>query len=118
MSYEEALQETYRQVMPAGYSEHETGLALDILVSGNSNMDNTQEVFPGNQWLRAHCAEYGFILRYPKEKEEITGIDYEPWHFRYVGKEAARYLTKYDLTLEEFLKIFERSENHSGFQKS
>ncbi|MCI8326724.1 MAG: M15 family metallopeptidase [Lachnospiraceae bacterium] len=118
MSYEEALQETYRQVMPAGYSEHETGLALDILVSGNSNMDLTQEVFPGNQWLRTHCAEYGFVLRYPKEKEEITGIDYEPWHFRYVGKEAAEYLTKYNLTLEEFWKIYEKSENHSGFPKS
>lgn len=115
MSYEEALEETYRQVMPAGYSEHETGLALDILVSGNSNLDVTQEVCPGNQWLRTHCMEYGFILRYPKGKEACTGIDYEPWHFRYVGKEAAGYLSENNLTLEEFLEMQKEAENTSDF---
>lgn len=114
ISYEEALAETYRQVMPAGYSEHETGLALDILASGNSNLDITQEVCPENQWLRAHCMEYGFILRYPKGKEECTGIDYEPWHFRYVGKEAAVYLTENNLTLEEFWDLA-GLENASDF---
>lgn len=114
ISYEEALAETYRQVMPAGYSEHETGLALDILASGNSNLDITQEVCPENQWLRAHCMEYGFILRYPKGKEECTGIDYEPWHFRYVGKEAAEYLTENNLTLEEFWDLA-GLENASDF---
>lgn len=104
-SYISALEETHRQVMPAGYSEHETGLALDFLSSENSNLDVTQEICPGNQWLRAHCMEYGFILRYPKGKEEITGIDYEPWHLRYVGREAARYLAKNHLTLEEFWEM-------------
>lgn len=104
-SYEIALEETYRQVMPAGYSEHETGLALDFLSVENSNLDVTQEVCPGNQWLRAHCMEYGFILRYPKGKETVTGIDYEPWHFRYVGREAARYLSENDFTLEEFWEM-------------
>lgn len=115
ISYEEALAETYRQVMPAGYSEHETGLALDILASGNSNLDITQEVCPGNQWLRAHCMEYGFILRYPKGKEECTGIDYEPWHFRYVGREAAAYLSENNLTLEEFWEIQQNPESVSDF---
>ncbi len=101
-SYQEALEQTYRQVMPAGYSEHETGLALDLLASGNSRLDITQETSPANRWLQEHCFEYGFILRYPRGKEEITGIDYEPWHFRYVGRKAARYLRERKLTLEEF----------------
>lgn len=102
LSYEDALAKTYEETMPAGYSEHQTGLALDILSSENMKMDITQENTPGNQWLQKHCYEYGFILRYPKEKEEVTEISYEPWHFRYVGKEAARYLKKKQLTLEEF----------------
>lgn len=102
LSYEDALAKTYEETMPAGYSEHQTGLALDILASENMKMDISQENTPGNQWLQEHCHEYGFILRYPKEKEEITKISYEPWHFRYVGKKAAKYMRKKQLTLEEF----------------
>jgi D-alanyl-D-alanine carboxypeptidase len=101
-SYEDALTETYRETMPAGHSEHETGLALDILCSGNTNMDITQADEPGNRWLLAHCSEYGFILRYPSDKEDVTGISYEPWHFRYVGKEAAQYIMGNGITLEEY----------------
>lgn len=88
--------------MPAGYSEHQTGLALDILSSSNLNMDASQENTKENQWMKEHCYEYGFILRYPKDKENITQISYEPWHFRYVGKEAAKYMKENQLTLEEF----------------
>lgn len=98
----DALEETLRETMPAGHSEHETGLALDILCSENTNMDESQAGEPANQWLVSHCSEYGFILRYPKDKESVTGIAWEPWHFRYVGREAARYMTEYGLTLEEF----------------
>ncbi len=101
MSYREALVETYKQTMPAGCSEHETGLALDLLCSENLNMDVTQAEEPGNRWLAEHAHKYGFILRYPKEKEEITDISYEPWHFRYVGKEAATFLYEQGWTLEE-----------------
>lgn len=101
-TYETALQKTYEYTMPAGQSEHETGLALDVLCSTNMMMDESQAYEPGNQWLAAHCHEYGFILRYPVDKEEITGIRYEPWHFRYVGKEAAAYLSEKGWTLEEF----------------
>jgi D-alanyl-D-alanine carboxypeptidase len=101
-TYEDALTETYRETMPAGHSEHETGLALDILCSGNSNMDTTQADEPGNLWLLTHCSEYGFILRYPADKEDVTGISYEPWHFRYVGKEAAQYIMDNGITLEDF----------------
>jgi D-alanyl-D-alanine carboxypeptidase len=101
-SYEDALTETYRETMPAGHSEHETGLALDILCSGSTNMDTTQADEPGNLWLLTHCSEYGFILRYPADKEDVTGISYEPWHFRYVGKEAAKYIMENGITLEDF----------------
>lgn len=106
-SYEEALRKTYEYTMPAGQSEHETGLALDILCSTNTEMDESQEREPGNLWLQEHCQEYGFILRYPKNKEEITKIEYEPWHFRYVGKEAAKLLTENNLTLEEYYEMLE-----------
>jgi D-alanyl-D-alanine carboxypeptidase len=104
-SYEDALEETLRETMPAGYSEHETGLALDILCSGNTAMDVSQADEPGNRWLMQHCQEYGFILRYPEDKVSVTEIDYEPWHFRYVGKEAAQYITEHGLTLEEFVEM-------------
>lgn len=104
-SYEAALQKTYEYTMPPGQSEHETGLALDILCSTNTIMDESQKSEPGNKWLVQHCHEYGFILRYPENKEGITGISYEPWHFRYVGKEAAAYLTQMGWTLEEFYQV-------------
>ncbi len=102
LSHEEAQKDTYRETMPAGHSEHETGLALDILCAENNHMNTSQEKEAGNIWLRNNCHRYGFILRYPKGKESITGIHYEPWHFRYVGKEAAAYMKKHNLTLEEF----------------
>lgn len=105
MNEEEALAKTLETVMPAGYSEHETGFALDILDSENPVLDNTQDRYAGNQWLREHCWEYGFVLRYPKDKEVVTGIAYEPWHFRYVGKDAAAFMKEQGLTLEEFWEI-------------
>lgn len=104
-SYEAALERTYEYTMPAGASEHETGLALDILCSSNTIMDESQAYEPGNRWLAQHCHEYGFILRYPEDKADITGISYEPWHFRYVGKEAAAYLKERGWTLEEFHEV-------------
>jgi hypothetical protein len=67
--------------------------------------DNLTADEAGNQWLIRHCAEYGFILRYPEDKVSVTEIEYEPWHFRYVGKEAAQYITENNLTLEEFWDI-------------
>ena len=101
-SREDALEETLKETMPPGHSEHETGLALDILSAGNTSMNVSQAKDEANQWLVAHCSEYGFILRYPKDKVSVTGIAWEPWHFRYVGKEAARYMTEHGMTLEEF----------------
>ena len=65
-----------------------------------------QEDTPVQQWLMAHCADYGFIVRYPKDKEDVTGIMYEPWHFRYVGKDAAEYIMEHGLCLEEFVALY------------
>lgn len=104
MTEEEAYAQATRTVMPAGYSEHETGLAVDIVALSNQLLDDSQENTPETQWLHDNCDKYGFILRYPKEKTEITGIDYESWHYRYVGKEAAAYMKKHDLTFEEYLE--------------
>lgn len=105
MDYEEAEQEVYKETQPAGHSEHETGLALDILCSSNPDMTISQELEAGNQWLRENSWKYGFILRYPKDKEELTQIGYEPWHFRYVGKAAAKFIYRHNLCLEEFYQI-------------
>ena len=87
-----------------GTSEHQTGLAVDLVDAGNQNLDETQEQTPVQQWLIAHSWEYGFVLRYPNDKSEVTGIIYEPWHYRYVGKDAARDMHEGGLCLEEYLQ--------------
>ncbi len=87
-----------------GYSEHNCGLAVDLGGSGNFLLDASFENTPAYKWLIEHCAEYGFILRFPKNKEAITGVIYEAWHFRYVGKEAATEIMQNGLCLEEYLE--------------
>ena len=82
-----------------GYSEHQTGLAIDFSYSGLSD-EETNRMW---NWLADNAYKYGFILRYPKDKENITGFPYEPWHFRYVGKVPAKAIFEQDLTLEEYL---------------
>jgi D-alanyl-D-alanine carboxypeptidase len=83
-----------------GYSEHETGLVVDFSFSGLSESDKTKMW----DWLRDNAHKYGFILRYPEGKENITGIDYEPWHYRYVGKDAAETIYEKGYVLEEYLE--------------
>ena len=90
-------------VAPPGASEHQTGLAVDIVDADYLELDEGQEETATQQWLMIHCAEYGFILRYPTDKSATTGIGYEPWHYRYVGKEAASAITQSGLCLEEWL---------------
>lgn len=107
---ESALIEAAKSVAVPGTSEHQLGLAMDILDLDNSNLDNSQEWTPTQRWLIQHCWEYGFILRYPNGTSEITGIIYEPWHYRYVGKTVAKEITEKGITLEEYL---ERG-NHYG----
>lgn len=86
-----------------GHSEHQTGLAVDVEGS-NKSYDNFEESKEFN-WMKNNAHKYGFILRYPKGKEHITGFKYEPWHYRYVGINVATYLYQNNLTLEEYLNI-------------
>lgn len=89
-----------------GTSEHQTGLACDIAYTYNTALTYDLENTALYKWMIEHCDEYGFILRYPNGKSDETGIIYEPWHFRYVGVEAASYIMENDLTLEEFLELY------------
>lgn len=91
------------EVAHPGTSEHHTGLAVDIVDASNYNLDETQENTPAQQWLLQNCWDYGFILRYPKNKSDITGIIYEPWHYRYVGREISQAMRDSGLCLEEYL---------------
>ncbi len=105
-SREEAYAEVLAYTMPGGCSEHETGLALDIVSTSNQKLDESQESTAETRWLHEHCWEYGFVLRYPEEKSTLTGIAYEAWHYRYVGRAAAKFLTENHLTLEEYWEQF------------
>ena len=80
------------------------GLALDIVTPDYQSLDDGFADTAAAKWLKDNSYKYGFILRYPKGKEDITGVIFEPWHFRYVGVEAATDITKNNLTLEEYLK--------------
>ena len=96
-SEDEAKQLAEQYVAKPGTSEHELGLAVDINAAVGTD---SKDVY---SWLAEHAPEFGFILRYPEGKSEITGIAYEPWHFRYVGEQAAAEITAAGLTLEEYL---------------
>lgn len=91
-------------VAQPGHSEHQTGLAIDVLSDEYSNLDEGFENTESFKWLSENISNYGFIIRYPKGKEDITGYSYEPWHLRYVGKNAAKEINDNQLTLEEYLK--------------
>lgn len=103
LSEDEALVEAAKVVAVPGTSEHQLGLALDIVDINHQTLDKSQEDTDVQQWLMAHSWEYGFILRYPNDKSDITGIIYEPWHYRYVGRDAAREIYEQGLCLEEYL---------------
>ena len=92
------------KVLPGKFSEHTTGLAVDILSVSYSQADDGFADTAEGKWLLEHAHEFGFILRYPKEKEHITGVIYEPWHYRYVGKEAAKEIWEQGICLEEYLQ--------------
>lgn len=102
MSYMEAYQRTSRVITIPDNSEHQIGLALDILCDSYKEMNAGFADTEAGKWLAANSYKYGFILRYPEGKEYYTGIDYEPWHFRYVGVDAATVITEKGITLEEF----------------
>ncbi|MBR0162045.1 MAG: M15 family metallopeptidase [Oscillospiraceae bacterium] len=101
--YEEALVRAAAEVALPGTSEHQLGLAADIIDEIYPYLNNFQETMPTQIWLSEHSPEYGFILRYPNGTSEITGIIYEPWHYRYVGEKFAREITARGITLEEYV---------------
>ena len=101
--YETAVELASQVVAVPGTSEHQLGLAVDIVDNYNWNLDESQEDTETQQWLMEHCWEYGFILRYPNGTTDVTGIIYEPWHYRYVGVEIALELRDLGITLEEYL---------------
>ena len=102
LSYIEAYQLSSQAVTIPNASEHQIGLSLDILTDNYFNLNEGFAYTAAGRWLAANSYRYGFILRYPKGKEDITCIEYEPWHFRYVGVEAATVIMKNGITLEEF----------------
>ncbi len=108
-SEQEAAVEAGRWVAPPGTSEHNTGLAVDI-ISGDyytklPDLSPKFADFPEAKWMAENAHRFGFILRYPKDKETVTGIGFEPWHFRYVGEEAAAAIYQAGITLEEYLDV-------------
>lgn len=102
-SEEEAYRITATIRTPHGCSEHSSGLAADIVAVNYQTLDDGFAATPEGKWLAEHAVEYGFILRYPADKQDVTGIIYEPWHFRYVGVENARKIVDSGLCLEEYL---------------
>ncbi|MCI8653875.1 MAG: M15 family metallopeptidase [Angelakisella sp.] len=109
MGYDEATAkiEAAKWVAPPGTSEHHSGLAMDIVSAGYytkySDLVEAFENDPEAIWLKENCARFGFILRFPKDKTEVTGINFEPWHFRYVGEEHAKEIMEQGICLEEYL---------------
>ena len=103
-SREEAEKEAGKVVAVPGTSEHQLGLAADIVDATHQLLDESQEDTEVQKWLMENSWKYGFILRYPSDKSNITGIIYEPWHYRYVGKEAAQEIYEQEICLEEYLE--------------
>lgn len=102
-SRKEAEKRAGEWVAKPGTSEHQTGLAVDLTSKENQNLDDSQLNSKCQQWYMANCWKYGFILRYPSDKKDITKINSEPWHYRYVGKKAAKEIFEKGVCLEEYL---------------
>lgn len=101
----EAYKKAGTSVAIPGTSEHELGLAVDLVDESYQMLDEEQENTGAQQWLLKHSWEYGWVLRYPTDKSDITGIIYEPWHYRYVGKTAAKEMHEADMCLEEYISV-------------
>ena len=113
MSEEEAYAKTATETAIPGTSEHQTGLAADIVTPTYQMLDAGFADTPAGQWLSEHAAEYGFVLRYPQDKQAVTGIIYESWHYRFVGKTHAKLMKESGLCLEEYLQQ-ELPEGYTG----
>ena len=104
LSKDEAQQLTNKYINKPGESEHNLGLAVDF-----NNVDNDFKNTKAYTWLKTKAKNYGFIMRYPEEKKEITGIEYEPWHWRYVGKEHSYKMEELNMCLEEYIEYLEKN---------
>lgn len=109
LNYVDALAKAESSVARAGYSEHNTGLAIDL----NGVLENFGGT-PASDWLQEHSADYGFVLRYPADKQSITKIKYEPWHYRYVGVESAKEMNRLGMCLEEYVDYLKQNQNKSN----
>ena len=103
LGYYDAYVEAAKVVAVPGTSEHALGLAVDIVSAGYTNLDEGQEDTAEFKWFKENCYKYGFILRYPNGTTDITGIIYEPWHYRYVGVDVATEITNLGVTFEEYM---------------
>ena len=117
MNPEDAEWRVSKVIAAAGRSEHEMGLAVDIVDADNPAVDETQAETPTAQWLRENAWRYGFIQRYPQDAEEITGYSWHPWHYRYVGEDAAANIQALGITLEEYLSLFNSDEAQVVYDK-
>lgn len=115
LSEAEAREKAKEYLTEPGHSEHHTGLALDIVdeewIVAGRRLETDYEQEASQKWLLETMTDYGFILRYPKAKEAITMIEYEPWHFRYVGNEHARFMAEHDLVLEEYIALIKEASS-------
>ena len=117
LSQADALKKAAAIVNPPGYSEHNCGLAADLNSPEHTGLDEGFEKTAAFRWLCAHAGDYGFILRYPKDAKAVTEITYEPWHWRYVGKENAALINQSGLCFEDAVAVLKRvaaGENVTG----
>lgn len=108
MSLQNAINKANTQRTFTGTSEHNTGYGFDLLEAGNYYLSEAFEKTAQFKWLQKNAENYGFILRYPKDKTEVTGIMYEPWHYRYVGVEAAKEINALGLCFEEYIELLDK----------
>jgi D-alanyl-D-alanine carboxypeptidase len=104
MTEEDARREAATVIAVPGTSEHQLGLAVDIIDTKLWALEEEQENLPAQKWLMENSWRYGFILRYPKDRIDSTGIIYEPWHYRYVGTDVAKEIYDSGMTLEEYIE--------------
>jgi D-alanyl-D-alanine carboxypeptidase len=107
LDYKAAVKEVGKTLALPRCSEHETGLAADLAQEGQDDVSESFAKTPQSVWLEKNAHRYGFILRYPRLKEHITGIAFEPWHYRYVGAESAAMIKRNGICLEEFLDFYQ-----------
>ena len=104
---EQAAEAAKKWVAPPGTSDHHTGLALDIVTPSNQVLNDDFAMTDAAKWMAAHGWEYGFVIRFPADKTDITGIAYESWHLRYVGREHAAVMHEKNLCLEEYVEAIQ-----------